>query len=73
MSNKIRKLTDDIVDLAELVIKVMVLIAVVYLVAEALIGTVPAQIGAVILGLAIIFIIVTSKKVREAILSFGHK
>ena len=71
--NSIRKTGNEIVDLAEMVIKTMFMIVIVYLVAEALFGTVPANVGTVVVGLGGVFILVSSKKARKEVLSFGHK
>jgi len=74
--SSIRKASNDLSDLIELVIKAMFGIVIVYLVAQALIeivaGELAAQIIPTILGIAILFAIVVSKRVREEILAFGR-
>ena len=67
MSQEIRKLTEDLFDLAKLIIVAMFLIAIVYLVANSLFGMVPAIVGAIIIGLAFVFIYATNQRVRDAI------
>lgn len=61
--------------LIELVVKAMLGIFVVYFIARELIsivaGDLAAKIISVILGLAILFAVVVSKRVREDILHFG--
>ena len=70
------KASNDLSDLIELVIKAMFGIVIVYLVAQALIeivaGELAAQIIPTILGIAILFAVVVSKRVREEILAFGR-
>lgn len=73
MSKEVRKLTEDIIDYAWLVIVAIVLIVVVYLVAQALVGEVPATIGLIIAGLAFAFIYATSENVRRSISSWAKK
>lgn len=68
-------MTDDLIDLAKLVLIAMILIVMVYLVAQNLIGMVPATIGSIIIGLAFVYIYATNKSVRNAINSWlkSHK
>jgi 4-amino-4-deoxy-L-arabinose transferase-like glycosyltransferase len=73
MSEEIRKLTTDLIDIARLVLIAMVLIVVVYLVAKDLFGMVPATVGAIIIGLAFLFIYATNENVRDAIKSLGKR
>ena len=77
MSEKTKKLTNDIGDLAELVIKSMILIVVVVLVARALLpilitDPIIAKYASYILGIAGLFVIIVSKEVRKEILNLGH-
>lgn len=77
MSKKTRKLMKDIGDLAELVIKSMFLIVIVVLIAKALLPLLIedptiAKFASNILGLAGLFAVVVSKKVRQEIKDFGH-
>lgn len=69
--------SNDLSELLELVVKAMFGIVIVYLIAKALIETIAgpsaAQIIAAILGIALLFAIVVSKRVREEIIGFGHK
>lgn len=61
------KLKNQIVDLRLLVIISMVVIFVVYKVAETLIGQLPAKIASLIISLAVIFAYATSSKIRKEI------
>ena len=77
MSEKTKKLTNDIGDLAELVIKSMILIVVVVLVSRALLpilitDPIIAKYASYILGIAGLFVIIVSKEVRKEILNLGH-
>jgi len=76
MSEQVRDTTTDLGDLIELVIKAMVGIVIVYLIAKALIeivaGPLAAQIISAVLGIALLFAIVVSKRVRNEVLSFGR-
>ena len=71
MSKEVRKMTEDLVDYARLIIVAMVLIVVVYTVAQSLIGMVPAVIGSIIVGLAFAYIYATNKTVRRTINSWA--
>ena len=78
MSKRTRRLSEDISDLAELVIKSMVLIVIVVLVAKALLGiliesSIAANIISYVLGIAGLFAVVVSKEVRKEILNLGHR
>lgn len=66
-------MAEDLIDLARLVIVAMVLIVVVYLVAQALFGTVPAAVGSIVVGLAFVFIYATNNAVRRAINSWAKR
>lgn len=72
--NTTRKATRDLGDLMGLVVKAMFGIVIVYLIAKALIETIAgpqaAKIISAVLGIAILFAIVVSKRVREEILNF---
>ena len=77
MSRRTRQLSNDIGDLAELVIKSMVLIVVVVLVAKALLPLLIedptiAKYASYLLGIAGLFAVVVSKEVRKEILNLGH-
>ncbi|MBA7676588.1 hypothetical protein ES703_84832 [subsurface metagenome] len=73
--SRIREATRDLEDLIELVFKAMFGIIIVYLIAKALIeivaGPQAAKIISAVLGIAILFAIVVSKRVRDEILDFG--
>lgn len=69
--NKIQRTTNQLIDYATLVIVAMVLVYVVYVIAQSLIGQVPAVIGSVMIGLAGSYIFITNKKVREELLKLG--
>jgi len=75
--NRYQKTSYELGALLELVIKAMFGIVIIYLVAKALIeiivGPQGAKVISVILGLAILFAIVVSKRVRNEVLSFGGK
>lgn len=71
MSRKIEKMTDDLIDYSRLVIVAMILIVMVYAVAQSLIGMVPASIGSIIIGLAFAYIYATNKVVRREINSWA--
>lgn len=58
---------NKLVDLAVLIITSMILIFIVYKIAEVLVGQLPATIASTILGLSGIFIYATNRKVRESI------
>ncbi len=68
MSEEFQRLTDDIIDYTRLIIVAMVMIAVVYLVAQSLIGSLPATISSI--GLAFVYIYATNKTVRQAVNSW---
>ena len=70
MSQQIKKMTEDLIDLFRLVIIAMFLIVIVYLIAEQLFGMVPAVVGSIIIGLAFAFIYATNENVRKAINSW---
>ena len=70
MSEEIKKLTEDLIDYAKLVIVAMFLIVLVYLVAQSLFGMVPAVVGSVIIGIAFFYIYSTNKKIRQSINSW---
>lgn len=77
MSKYIRETTRDLGDLIELVVKAMFGIVIVYLIAKALVPLVvgpgqTANIISAVLGIALLFAIVVSKRVRNEILSFGR-
>lgn len=77
MSKKTRKLSNDITDLAELVIKSMFLIVIVALVAKELLlvlikDQVIIKYTPYILGITGLFVIIVSKEVRKEILNLGH-
>ena len=63
-------------NLIELVVKAMFGIVIVYLIADALIkmivGDLAAKIISAVLGLAFLFAIIVSKRIRKEILSFGR-
>lgn len=67
MSKEVQGLTSDLVDYAKLILIAMILIALVYLVAESLFGMLPAVIGSIIIGLASVFIYATNEKVRKSV------
>ena len=71
MSKEIQRLTEDLVDYARLVIVAMFLIVIVYLIAQNLIGMVPATVGSIVVGLAFVYIYATNKTVRQAINSWA--
>ncbi len=77
MSQETRRLTRNIRDLAELVLKSMILIVVVILVAKELLPLLiedptTAKYTSYIIGIAGLFVIVVSKEVRKEILNLGH-
>ena len=77
MSKRTRQLSNNIGDLAELVIKSMFLIVIVVLVAKALLPLLIedptiAKYASYILGITGLFVIVVSKEVRKEILNLGH-
>ena len=75
--NPIKQASNDLGYLLELVLKAMFGIVIVYLVAKALIeivaGPLAANIISAILGIAMLFAVVVSKRVREEIMSFGKR
>ncbi len=73
MSEEVKQLTEDIFDYGRLAIVAMFMIVIVFLVAQQLIGQVPATIGAIIIGLAFTFIYATNSTVRKAINSWAKK
>ncbi len=76
MSEQVREATRDLGDLLELVVKSMSAIVIVYLIAKALLPLVvgsglATNIISAILGIAFLFSVVVSKRVRNEILAFG--
>ena len=66
-----QQLAFDIIDYAKLAIVAMICVYMVYIVAQNLIGQLPAQMASVILGIAFLYVYVTSKSFRESIMKFG--
>ena len=64
-----QKLSRDIIEYGRLALVAMVMIVIVYMVAQSLWGQVPATIGSIVLGIAAVFIIATNKTVRDKISS----
>ncbi len=64
-----QKLINDIIEYGRLAIVAMIMIVLVYLVAEALWGQVPAIIGSIVIGIATVFITATNKIVKSKIYS----
>ncbi len=76
MGQSTRQLSLDLSDLTELVIKAMFFIVIVILIAQQLIrmlgaDTLTSNIISIILGIAMIFSIIISKRIKEEIISFG--
>jgi hypothetical protein len=73
--SRITKTTRDLGDLIELVVKAMFGIVIVYLIAKALLESVAgpeaAKILSAVLGIAILFSVVVSKRVRAELSAFG--
>ena len=69
--SKIQTKTIELIDYARFVMVAMFLIVIVYMVANAIVGQVPATIGSIVFGLVGVFIIATNKKVRQEILNWG--
>jgi hypothetical protein len=67
------KLTNDLIGLAIFVMIAITLIAVVYNYAVSIIGTVPAQVGVIIMGIVMAFIYAVDKNVRKTINSLVKK
>jgi hypothetical protein len=67
MGKETRQLTDDIIDLATLIIVAAIMIVLVFMVIESLIGEVPAYIALVIIDLGGIFSYATNKSVGDHI------
>ena len=65
MGKETRELTEDIIDLAKLIIVAVVMIVVVFMVIKSLIGEVPAYVASVIIGLGGIFLYATNKSIRD--------
>jgi hypothetical protein len=65
--NPIQQTTLDIIDIGKLVFVAIIMIVLLYYVAAAFIGTLPAQISAIIIGLVLVFVYATNQKVRETI------
>lgn len=66
--NKTDSLIDTLFQNFFLVVIAMVLIYAVYAIAKSLIGGVPAEIGGVIVGLALAYIAFTNKEVRKRLM-----
>ncbi len=64
---KAERMTMDIIDYGKLAIVAMIMIYVVYLVAESLVGQAPAIISLIIIGIASTYIYVTDDKIRSEI------
>jgi len=65
--NPIQQTTLDLIDIAKLVFVAIILIVMMYYVVASFIGTLPAQISVVIVGLLLVFMYATNQKVRETI------
>jgi hypothetical protein len=77
MSKRARKLTNDITDLGELIIKSLFIITMVVLMAKTLLPiifgeTIFVKYASYLIGVIGVFIIVVSKEVRKEILNLGH-
>ena len=65
--NPIQQTTLDLIDIAKLVFVAIILIVMMYYIVASFIGTLPAQISVVIVGLFLVFMYATNQKVRETI------
>jgi hypothetical protein len=65
--NPVQQTTLDLIDIAKLVFVAIILIVMMYYVVASFIGTLPAQISVVIVGLLLVFMYATNQKVRETI------
>jgi len=65
--NPIQQTTLDLIDIAKLVFVAIILIVMLYYVVASFVGTLPAQVSAVIIGLFLVFMYATNQKVRETI------
>ena len=66
----VQQTTLEIIDYFKLVFVAIILIVVMYYIIAGFIGQLPAQISTIIVGLAVLFIYGTNKKVRESIQSW---
>ena len=78
MSEQVRQTSNDLGDLLELVVKAMFAIVIVYLIAKALVPLVVgpgpvANIISAVFGIAFLFAIVVSKRVRNDLVNFGNR
>jgi hypothetical protein len=63
--SKAEKLGEDIIEYGKVAIIAMIMVYVVYQVAQSLIGQAPATIGSIILGIGMIYIYATNQKIRS--------
>ena len=75
--DRYKKTSHELSSLIELVIKAMFGIVIVYMIAQTLLETIAetstAKVISAIIGIALLFAVVVSKRVREEILEFGKK
>jgi len=65
MGIETQKLTEDILDLAKLIIVTIFLIWIIFLIIKTAVGEVPAYVASVIIGLGGVFLYATNKKIRK--------
>lgn len=65
MGIETQKLTEDIIDLAKLIIVTIFLIWIIFLIIKTAVGEVPAYVASVIIGLGGVFLYATNKKIRK--------
>jgi len=74
--SRYRKASNELGELFKLVVKAMFSIVFVYLIAQALLETIAgesvAKVISAILGIALLFAVVVSKRVQKEIRYFGH-
>lgn len=75
--HRLQRASLDLGYLIEFVVKAMFGIVIVYLIAKTLIDTIvgpsASKIVAEILSIALLFALIVSKRVRDEIMSFGHR
>ena len=67
MGIETQKLTEDIIDLAKLIIVTIFLIWIIFLIIKTAVGEVPAYVASIIIGLGSVFLYATNKKIRKHI------
>jgi len=67
------ELKNEIIGYGIVVFVAMIMIYMIYIVAQTLIGQLPATVGSIIIGLAALYIVFTNGKVRESIKDWGKK